>query len=338
MLAAYTQLKNAQKVKQFLVKKKLLSQNFLPVKELDGIYFPLSKNAKVPGAKVTNVKITFKEKPGVLTIEKLLEKNLTKNQLNLIPKSQEIVGDILILEIPQKLEGKEKIIAEAYLNLLPSIKTVVKKSKEHSGIYRTRGVKILAGKKTKETVHYENGVRIKLHLEKTYFSARSGSERLRIANQVKKGENVLVMFSGAAPYPLVIAKNSPASKIFGIEMNPLAHEFAVDNLELNKVQNVIINRGDVRLILPKLRRKFDRIVMPLPKSSEEFLALSLTKIKSPGIINLYTFLNEKEINTYTKKIRKICKDGGKIVKSIKHVKCGSFSPGVFRICFDLIIK
>ena len=338
MLAAYTKLKNAQKVKEYLSKKKLLNNNYLALKELDGIYFPLSKKVKVPNAKVTNVKISFKEKPGTVTIEKLLGKKLSKRQLKMIPKSQEVVGDILILEIPEEISKKEKVIAEAYLKLLPYIKTVVKKTKEHSGIYRTRGVKLIAGKRRKETIHHENGVKIKLHLEKTYFSARSGNERLRIAKQVKKGENVLVMFSGAAPYPLVISKNSLASKIFGVEINPLAHEFAVDNLELNKIKNVVIYREDVRLLLPKIRRRFDRIVMPLPKSSEEFLDISLSKIKKGGLIHLYSFLNEKDISKEAIKIKKICDGSGKKVKILRKVKCGSFSPGVFRVCFDLKVK
>ena len=146
------------------------------------------------------------------------------------------------------------------------------------------------------------------------------------------------MFSGAAPYPLVISKNSLASKIYGVEINPLAHEFAVDNLELNNIKNVVIYREDVRLLLPKMRRKFDRIVMPLPKTSEDFLGVSLPKIKEKGLIHLYSFLNEKNIDTEAKKIKKICEKLGTNVKVLRKVKCGSFSPGVFRVCFDLKIK
>jgi tRNA (guanine37-N1)-methyltransferase len=64
----------------------------------------------------------------------------------------------------------------------------------------------LAGKNTKEAVHGENGVQMKVNLEQTYFSAKSAHERLRIAQLVKPGEEILVMFSGVAPYPLVLAK------------------------------------------------------------------------------------------------------------------------------------
>ena len=56
MLAAFTKLKHAQKVKQFLVKKKALDHDYLPIKELDHLYFPLVKKIKVPHAKVVNTK------------------------------------------------------------------------------------------------------------------------------------------------------------------------------------------------------------------------------------------------------------------------------------------
>ncbi len=338
MLAAYTELKNAEKVKQFLIKKNIFHPDFLPVKEMNSIYFPLKKRAKVPKAKTVNTKFSFPSKVRPLTIEDLLKNKLTQNQLILLPKSQEVVGEILILEIPEKLEKKEKLIAEAYLKLHRNIKTVAKKQEMHSGVFRTRKVKILAGKRTKETTHFENGVKIKLNLEQTYFSARSGNERLRISKLVKKGENVLVMFSGAAPFPLVIAKKSLAKSVVGIELNPYAFNYAIGNVDLNNLDHKIsLLRGDVRKIIPKMKQKFNRIVMPLPKTGEEFLDLALKKSKKGTVIHLYAFLHETEINKHAKKVSQICKDLKRPVRISRKVKCGQFSPGTFRICFELTV-
>ncbi len=335
MLVACAELKNAEKVRQYLVKHQLLHYDYLPVKVLNEIFFPLSKRASVPSAAVKQTNLKFQKKPATLTLEDLLGKQLSKKQLALLPKSQEIVGDILILELPAELEQKEKVIAQACLKLNPLIKTVVKKTKSHSGTYRTRKVKILAGKRTKETIHRENGVWLKLHLEKAYFSARSANERLRVAKQIKSGEEVLVLFSGVAPYPLVLAKNSPASKVVGIEMNPSAHQYAMQNLQLNNVDNVVIHRGDVRLVLPKLRGGFDRVVMPLPKTSEEFLSVVLPKVRKNGIIHLYVFSHEDKVKQEAQRIKADCQQEGKKVQILKTVKCGSFSPGIFRFCFEI---
>ncbi len=336
MLAVKAQLKEAEKIKQFILKSNLGIPELLPFKEFEFMYFPLKKKVKIPNAEVIEVKIHFPEKPKPLTVEKILQGKLTEEEMQLLPKSQEIVGKIMILEIPRELESKEKLIAEAYLNVNKQIETVVKKEHMHEGIFRTRKVRILAGKLTKKTTHLENGVKIFLHLEKTYFSARSSGERLRIAQQVKKGEEVLVMFSGAGPYPLVLAKNSPAKKIYGIEINPLAHYYAETNIERNNLSDKIaIYLGDVRKVMPTLKRTFDRIIMPLPKTSEEFLDIALPKIKPKGIIHLYSFINEKDTTLEAKKIKKLCSQLGYSIKVLRAVKCGQFSPGVFRVCFDL---
>jgi len=335
MLAAYTELKNAEKVKQYLLKHQLLHPDYLPQKELSLIYFPLKKKVKIPLAKTTNTKFTFPQRERTITIDDLLKKELTPKQFSLLPRSQEIVGSIMILEIPEELKRKEKEIALAYLKINKHITTVVKKDKIHSGIFRTRTVKYLAGQRTKETVHLENGVRIKLHLEKTYFSARSANERLRLAQQVKKGEEILVMFSGAAPFPLVLSKNSPAKNIVGIEINPLAHQYALENIKLNNLKNIIIYEGDVLRVIPKLRRKFDRIAMPLPKTGEQFLGLALKKSKPGTIIHLYDFLSEEEFAKQRKVIQGISKSENHNIKIIRTVKCGQFSPKVFRVCFDI---
>ena len=336
MLAAQTDLQNAQKVKEFLMRKKLFHPDYFPVKELGFIYFPVLKKAAVPEAKVTNVSFSFPAKQRNRTLDEMLQGQLTRPELALLLHSQEQVGKILILEIPEELRKKERIIAEAYLKINKQIETVVRKEDIHSGEYRLRKVRVLAGKRTKETIHLENGIQLKLDLEKTYFSARLANERLRIAKLVKPGEEVLVMFSGAGPYPLVIGRNSLAKHILGVEINPLAHQYALQNVQLNKLQHKItILEGDVNKVLPSLRKKFDRIVMPLPKTSEDFLKVSLTKAQKGTIIHFYTFAREEDFLLTGKKIKKLCLDYKHPMRIVRVVKCGQYSPYTFRVCFDL---
>ncbi len=338
MLAAQTELKNAQKVKDYIIQRDILNKDYLAVKELGFIYFPLLKRVKVPGAMVVDTKFTFPLKQKELRVEELLKDKLTKMELKNIPKSQEVIGSILILEIPPEFSSKEKMIAQAYLQVHKAVSTVVKKEDIHSGQFRTRHVKILAGKKTTETIHQENGVKIKLDIEKVYFSARSAHERMRIAQQVKKNEMVLVMFSGAGPFLLVIARNSEVNMVYGVEMNPQGHIYAVENVTLNKLEKkIILKEGDVRQIVPLLEEKFDRIVMPLPKTGEEFLPLALAKVKMGGMIHLYAFLEEKDIKEYEKKVRGICTKLKFRVTIVDTVKCGQFSPRLFRMCLDIKI-
>ena len=264
-------------------------------------------------------------------LKEALEGKLTKKQVSLVPKSFDVVGDILIFsEFPEELKSKEKIIGQTILELMKPVKVVCKKTKFHSGIFRTKKVRILAGARRKTTTHKENNVRVKLNVETCYFSPRLSNERLRISNLVKKGESVLVLFSGISIYPLVISKNTSAKEVYGVEINPSAHEFAEGNVKLNKIDNIRLFRGDVKDAVPQLKKKFDRILMPLPKSAEDFLDIALKVSKKGTIIHFYDFLFEKDFDQAVEKIKKHCKK----CKILDIVKCGQFSPRKFRICVD----
>ena len=201
---------------------------------------------------------------------------------------------------------------------------VAKKSKRYTGRLRTPKIQIIAGGKRKETIHKENGVQLKLDIEKCYFSARTGTERLRIAKLVKKDEVVLVLFSGVAPYPCVIAKNAKPKEIHAIEISKSCHKYAKENVKLNKLENITLFQGDVKKILPKINEKFDRIIMPLPKSADTYIALAKKKLKPKGTIHLYLFGREEEFSKLKKRFN-----------AKKITKCGHYAPSVHRVCLDI---
>ena len=204
---------------------------------------------KFPFTKFTEKKL---KKTHKITITDLLKDKLTKKELILVPSAFDTIGGIIILEIKQGLIKKEKIVAEALLKLNKNIRTIIKKVGIHGGVFRTQKLKVLAGERKKETTYTENGVKIKLDVEKVYFSPRLSNERKRIMKLVKPNESILVMFSGCGPYPLVLSKNTKAKEIYGVEINPLAHKYALENIKLNKISNVDLYCGDVKEILPKL--------------------------------------------------------------------------------------
>lgn len=258
-------------------------------------------------------------------IKDKLKSKLSKKDLEKVPSSFDVIGDIAIIEI-RHLKGKDKLIADTILKNLTNIKVVAKKVGEHKGKYRLQALKIIGGEKRKETLHKESGVFLRLDVEKCYFTERLSSERLRIAKLVKPGERVLVMFSGVGVYPLVIARNSKAKEIYGVEANPVAHKYALENLKINKSKNICLYKGDVKKV--KLKMKFDRIIMPYPKEAPKFLDLALKQIKKGGIIHLYTFEHEE-------KFEELRKCYLKKFKSVKLTRCGAYAPRVDRVCLDL---
>lgn len=264
-------------------------------------------------------------------LKESLKGKLNEKEIELVPNSFDIVGNIAIFShFPDELKKKEKMIAEELMSLNKNVHTVMVKAKEYAGKYRTPKLRFIAGKRTKETIHSENGIRLKLDAEKCYFSARTATERMRVAKQVKKGEKVLVMFAGILPFAITIAKHSKAKEIHAIEINPHAYKYGLENIKLNKAGNIISHKGDVRKILSKIKAKFDRILMPLPKSSEDYLSIAVKKLKKGGIIHFYTFVNDNEFpKGATDKVRKIGK-----VRILRIVKCGNYAPYTHRVCVD----
>ena len=264
-------------------------------------------------------------------------KDLLNNKLKPeeIPKSFDIIGRIAIFsKLPSDIK-KQKLIAKSLLKLNKNIHTVLLKTNKISGLYRLPKYKYLVGLKTKETLHRENNCVFSLDVEKCYFSPRLSHERLRISKQVKNNEVILVMFSGIGVYPIVISKNSKPKSIEAVEINHVAVDYALDNLKLNKVKNIKLFQGNVKKIVPKLKYKFDRVVMPAPKNAENYLSLIKNKIKKKTIIHFYDFCNEKEFpDNVIKKIKKHFKK----IKILRIVKCGNISPYNYRVCVDFQVK
>jgi tRNA (guanine37-N1)-methyltransferase len=333
MLCIRVPLKDAEKVKKELIKDNLLNKDYPVTKDKEFIYFSVKKKFKAE----YDFKYKFLRKKNLQTdLKSSLTTKLSQNDLKFLRKSMDIIGNIAILEIPTELEKKEKLIAKEVLQINKNIKTVLKKGR-HEGVYRIQRLGYLAGEKTKEAVYKENNVVLKLDVEQVYFSPRLSSERKRIMQLIKKPEEVLVMFSGCGVYPLVISKNTNAKHITGIEINPVAHNYALQNVLLNKAENVSVFLGDVRNIIPKLREIYDRIVMPLPKQAENFLDVAFKVSKKGTIIHLYQFINENQIDEKEKEIKIICNRYNVGCQILNSVKCGQAAPHIFRVCIDFQI-
>lgn len=237
------------------------------------------------------------------------------------------------------MESKEQSIAEAILASNRKIKVVAKRAGNYSGEFRTIPLQILAGEDRKETEVKEFGVRLLVNPETVYFSVRSGNERRRIASLVAPGESVLVLFSGIAPFPLIISRYSQARDIVGIEKNPQAHAYAVENLSRNKKQkNIRLYLGDVREVLPALNDTFDRVIMPLPMRGEEFLSYALQVLKADGFLHFYDLQRRELFAQSVEKIVSACAVLNRRVISSTFAKCGHCAPKIFRVCIDTKIS
>lgn len=335
------QLKNAELVRKYLIRNELIDHDHNLEKDKDFMYLPITDFNKVkkqfPFIERSSKRLKKMQRQAT-SLKDALSGKLTEKELSHLKTAHDTIGQIAILEIDRELAKRERLIANTLLKTNKNIKTVLKKSGEHEGVFRTQKLKYLAGKKTKEAIYKENNITLKLDVEKVYFSPRLAEERKRIISLVKPDEEILVMFSGCGPYSIGLAKNTKAKHITAIEINPVAHKYALENALANNAFNVTSLLGDVRKVMPKLKQKFDRLLMPLPRTADEFLDLALKSIKVDGTIHFYDFLHENDIPKLAiEKIDKACAKEGRNYKVITYTKCGQFSPHVYRVCVDVKI-
>ena len=275
-----------------------------------------------------------------MKLKDVMKGKMTKKELAILPRAFEIIGDVAIIEIPPGLAKKKTAIAKALKQVHPRIKTVCNKKGERGGRYRLRGLEVLLGTETR-TEHRESGCRFKLDVQEAYFSGREGTERQRIASQVKPREKVLVMFSGVGPYAIVIAKAQPkVGKVYAVELNPKAHGYAEENVRINRVQlKVKPVCGDVRKVCPELRERFDRILMPLPKGAHNYLDVAFKCLKGTGMIHFYHMDREEDLySNALKMIKKEAKKAKRNVKIANMQRVLPYGPRVWKICIDLQVS
>lgn len=271
----------------------------------------------------------------VLMLKKSLQQWLSAEELLQLIGAYELVGDIAVVSVPPSLFEKERLIAETLLAAHRQIKVVAKRNGVHAGEFRTRPLQIIAGENRKETEVREFGIRLFLNLETVYYSVRSGHERQRIAGLVLPGESVLILFSGVAPYPLMIAAYARPKRIVGIEKNLEAHRYGLDNLRRNRCgQQIDLYHGDVAQLPGIVPGRFDRVVMPLPQTGEYFLPVALAALAGNGWLHFYDMQHKDQTDLSVAKVARACAAAGKRLLSSTVTRCGHCGPHTFRICID----
>lgn len=340
-------LKEAEKIRLFLLSNNLLDHAFELTKDKSNIYFPLivlkkeqkqELRKKFPNASFVEAKFKARSlKPR--SLKDALKGKLTKKELGSFISSYDTVGAIAILEIPEELEKKEKLIVETLLGLHPNIKTVCKIIGAHQGEFRIQPVEILAGQKTTETFHKEKGCLFKTDVSKVFFSPRLSHERERIAKLIKKNEIIGAFFAGVGPFPIIFAKHSKMKKAYAIELNQAAVDYMEENISLNKVEGKVeAILGDVNKETKKFPDFFDRIVMPLPRDAEHFLDAAFYSLKSGGTIHFYQFVDKNDpYSLPLKRIKESAEKFNKKIKILRKAEVRSFSASKIQVVIDFAV-
>jgi len=280
--------------------RNLVDRSLLIKKRGDLLIIPLARELSKDeleklGVEADLVMEEFKEATRMPSLLENLKSILSNEDLRIIPRSYDIIGDICILQLPEELYDRRRIIGETFLKSMRNIRIVLNKTEPLSGEYRVGGYEVLAGEGGMETIYREHGCVFKLDISKVFFTPRLSAERIRVASLVKPGEIVCDLFAGIGPFSIIIAKKNPGVRVYACDINPSAYQYLVENIRLNKVEDrVKPYLGDARELSERdLKGIGDRIIMNLPMSSEFYLDVARNTVKdSGGVVHLHVFLEK----------------------------------------------
>ena len=198
----------------------------------------------------------------------------------------DVVGDIAIVRTPGLKAKEKKKLGSALLEEMTNVASVFEQEGPVEGEYRLRKLRHLAGKRRTLTVHRENGCTFKVDVAKCYFSPRLSTERLRVAEECRPGEEVLNMFAGVGPFSIPIAKKG--LPVTSCEVNSYACDLHRWNDTANRVDRLVSVTNEDAQTLPKvLKTKFDRILMPHPSMADKFVPAALRLAGKRCVVHYY---------------------------------------------------
>ena len=326
MLAVKVPKREAEKIRRKLIELGVLAKGYAVRREGEFVLFPVTE--AVEGFELVEVDFERVEKRPH-SYREVVE--VPDGVRPLLPSSFDIIGDIAISELPEELMPYGRAIGEAILRVHRHIKAVFAKGSKVSGEYRVRELIHLAGEKRTETLHRENGIRLKLDVAKVYFSPRLATERMRIFKKTRPGEVVFDMFAGVGPYAVLLARK--AELVFACDINPWAIRYLEENIRLNKAHNIVPILGDVRKVAGKIEA--DRVIMNLPKFADRFLREAMLRVRNGGVVHYYGFGPEEDLySEYEAKIKSVARELGFKVEFLEERKVRPYAPRQFNIAID----
>ncbi len=284
----------------------LADKSLVIQREEENLYIPLVREPKgielatlksqIPSFKIYTAVFSEKQLP-IETLTQVLQDKLPPDLLAKIPQAFDIIGDIVVIDIPPQLKSYQNTIGEAILLTQKNVTTVLAKAGDISGIFRVRDYDYIAGEHKTQAIHKEFGCQYHVDIAKAYFSPRLSHEHERVAALVQDGETVVDLFAGVGPFSVLIGKRNPTAKVYSVDLNPDAVELLKLNVRVNKVENHVFPMlADAREIAAtKLKGKGERVIMNLPETAIDFVDAACNAIKPQGgVVHFYGFVRSPD--------------------------------------------
>jgi len=337
---------DGERVRKVLLEHNLLDLDFKILAKDDALLMPLRQEIQSELLHTIMESINFetgkmKFEPlslGPKNLTEALEGHLSPQEIELVPRAYDLIGDIAVLEIPDELSDHRETIGRVFQDVHKNFSTILAKKGAITGTTRVREYKCLAGEEKTDTIHIEYGCRLAVDLAKAYFSPRLLEEHNRIAQVVKENEFVVDMFCGVGPFPIHIARQKKAH-IVAIDINPDAINLLNESMRLNKMVGTIEPIvGDAKDY--SKQQVADRVIMNHPSGAFDFVSDACRILKPKGVLHYYDFVGGKNPEeTITDKLTKLVEDAGRSIETVTLVRrVRDSAPYEFQMVIDAVIS
>ena len=240
------------------------------------------------------------------------------------PMRHEILGDLILVKIPDEVSTYQSEIAQAMLTQHVRIRMVLK-DEGVSGEYRVRNLIPLAERiDTSINLHFDNNLDCKTQVKesghrywvdptKAYFSSRLSKERedtiascRALRNELDHQLRICDPYAGVGPalVPL-LAEDDLIAYAWGSDLNPEATTLMKENLK--EYKHVDVHCEDALSLTknPELSGSFDVLLINIPHSTLSHLpsVLPLLKESSPTLLRGWIVVEENELSEIEEEIR-----------------------------------
>lgn len=270
-------------------------------------------------------------------LKKLYEVVIPRDLLEFAPRGWQLLGNILICNIKPELVPYEYEIGAVLSKIEKRARIVARRLTPPQGEMRIPQLKIIAGGGSTETIHRENHCIFKLDPFKVLFSPGNSNERLRLSQLVKEGEIVVDLFSCVGQFSIPIAVHSKPLKVYAIEINPVAYNYLVTNILLNKVSEVVEPiLGDCKEVAPV--GVADRVIMGLINGTEKYLGTALNSLKMEGgTLHYHEAIPKRLLKDKIKVIEEKIQQESFKVEHLNFKRVKKYAPSIDHVVMDITV-
>ncbi len=334
--------------KEYLISKGWLERRYNIQIEGEKRAIPLSNlfPQKIP-EKLLKFNLIEKDLPAPSPTDYLgyLEQNIGKNKFEEFvkywPQSFDRIGEIIIVKIPQEIEGFSLNIGSALLSQ-NSNTTRIFRDMGVKGDFRIRNLIPIdeKGGTNSETRIKENGVEFFVDPTKGYFSPRLATERLEtlesaklLKNKLKRKLNVCDAYAGFGPALVVLLNEKElVNYVLANDLNNQVVNLLNKNLAKISKENISFNIEcvDARKLIknPENKNNFDLLLVNIPHSTLEHLPqlIELLNNKSTSLLRAWCIIDTTKIGIIELQILEIFNSSKHSISKISINPTRSYSP------------